>query len=112
MKMKKMYKNTILDWLQSNWPMLYSMFMAFIIAFGRLTYDGIGGRRKWVEALFCGALTLVASSGLELFGISNNMTPFIGGVIGWLGIDKLRQLSHAVVDKKLGVKNADDDKQN
>ncbi|OCL19887.1 phage holin, lambda family [Gilliamella sp. wkB72] len=112
MMRKKMYKNTILDWLQANWPMIYASLMAFIIAFGRLTYDGVGGRRKWVEAIFCGAVTMSASTGLEFFGFSVTLAPFVGGVIGWLGIDKLRQLSHAIVDKKVGIKNEDEDKKN
>lgn len=110
MKIQKMYKNTILDWLQINWPLLYGVFMAFIIAYGRLTYDGVGGSRKWVEAIFCGAVTLSASSGLEFFGLSTNLAPFVGGAIGWLGIDKLRQLSHAIVDKKVGLKDDDESK--
>lgn len=110
MKMKKMYKNSILDWLQANWPMIYAAFMAFVIAFGRLTYDGVGGRRKWVEATLCGALAMTVSDGLEFWGLSVKAAPFLGSFIGCLGFDKLRRLSHAIVDKRVGLKNEDDSK--
>ena len=106
MKNNNMYKSSIMEWLQSNAPLIYGVVLSIIIAYGRLTYAGVGGRRKWVEALLCGALSLAASSGLDYFGLPVSMNPFIGGAIGFLGVDKLRQISNSMLRKR--VDNNDD----
>lgn len=107
MKNHNMYKTSILTWLQENAPLIYGVILSIIIAYGRLTYDGIGGRRKWVEALLCGALSLAASSGLDYFDLSMSLNPFIGGAIGFLGVDKLRQISNSILNKKMDINNDD-----
>lgn len=90
----------IIDWLQQNYPIIYGAILAVVIAYVRLIYDGVDRKRKWIEAILCGTLSLAASSGLDYLGLPSDLSPFIGGMIGFLGVDKLRQISLSILERK------------
>lgn len=93
---------SIWTWIGSNWPIIYGALLAIAVSYGRAIYDGQHGTRKWVEAVLCGALSLMASSGLDYLGLSPSLSPFVGGMIGFLGVDKFRQISLSLINKKTG----------
>ncbi len=78
--------------------------MAALICYGRLIYDGVERKNRWVEALLCGALSWSVSSGLEMFGIPASFAPAIGGAIGFIGVEKLREFAVRAINKRLGGK--------
>ncbi|QIQ22397.1 phage holin, lambda family [Zophobihabitans entericus] len=99
------YKNndffaSVIDWLYQNYPLIYGAILAVLIAYVRLVYDGVDGRKKWIEAILCGALALAASSALDYFGLPQSLSPFIGGMIGFLGVEKLRAFSMAFFERR------------
>ena len=90
----------LLAWLMDNWPAVYGALLALAIAFLRITYAGGRGRRRLIESLLCGLITLAAAPGPHLLGIPQEATPFLGGVVGLLGIDIIRDRAALMFRKK------------
>ncbi|WP_429076433.1 phage holin, lambda family [Aeromonas hydrophila] len=91
-----------LAWLMDNWPTVYAALLALVIAFLRITYNGGSGRRRCIEATLCGAITLAAATGTQLLGIPASATPFIGGMVGLMGIDTIRERAKNLLEKEGG----------
>ncbi|MDE9427805.1 phage holin, lambda family [Xenorhabdus bovienii] len=94
----------LLNGLQNSWPQISGSLLAIVICYGRLIYDGVERKNRWVEALLCGALSWSASSGLEMFGIPGSFAPAIGGAIGFMGVEKIRGIAIRAINKRLGDK--------
>ncbi|WP_447825547.1 phage holin, lambda family [Aeromonas salmonicida] len=90
----------LLAWLMDNWPAVYGALLALAIAFLRITYAGGRGRRRLIESLLCGLITLAAATGTHLLGIPQEATPFLGGVVGLLGIDIIRDRAARLFNKR------------
>ena len=67
----------------------------------RITYGGGTGRQMLIEGAICGGLSLTIISGLEFFALPQSMAAFIGGWIGFLGVEKVREIADRVTDFKL-----------
>ena len=83
----------LIVWLHENWPSIYGFLLAVIVAWLRITYQGGDKSRRRIEALLCGAISLAFTNGMELFGIPREFSGFAGGVIGFIGVEALRQWS-------------------
>ncbi|MCP9268866.1 phage holin, lambda family [Xenorhabdus sp. XENO-1] len=94
----------LLNGLQNSWPQISGSALAIAICYGRLIYDGVERKNRWVEALLCGALSWSVSSGLEMFGVPSSFAPAIGGVIGFIGVEKIREFAIRAINKRLGDK--------
>ena len=71
-------------------------FMAFVIALLRLIYDGRENSwaRKLIEATLCGFLALASGGTLDYFGLDSNMMLIpISAIIGFIGVEGLRDLA-------------------
>lgn len=90
----------LLAWLMDNWPAVYGALLALAIAFLRITYAGGRGRRRLIESLLCGLITLAAATGTHLLGIPQEATPLLGGMVGLLGIDIIRDRAALMFRKK------------
>ena len=90
----------LLAWLMDNWPAVSGALLALSISFMRITYDGGSGRRRMIESTLCGLITLAAATGTHLLGIPQEATPFLGGVVGLIGIDILRDRAKVMFGKK------------
>ncbi|WP_237388494.1 phage holin, lambda family, partial [Xenorhabdus sp. Sc-CR9] len=66
----------LLEGLKNSWPQISGSALAIVICYGRLVYDGVDRKNKWIEGVLCGALSWGISSGLELFGIPSSAAPF------------------------------------
>lgn len=88
-----------LAWLMDNWPSVYGALLALAIAFLRITYNGGSGRRRMIETLLCGLISLAVATGVSLLGIPASATPFVGGMVGLLGIDIIRDKAAALFGK-------------
>jgi len=93
-------KEMVLSWLGENYPAIYAACLSAVIAALRVTYAGGTVRQKIIESLLCGALTLAAVSGLDLFGLPQSAAAFVGGLLGFIGVDRAR----ALAERFLGAK--------
>ncbi|MNZ38213.1 Phage holin family (Lysis protein S) [compost metagenome] len=84
-----------------NWPAVYGALLALAIAFLRITYTGGRGRRRLIESLLCGLITLAAATGIHLIGIPQEATPFLGGMVGLIGVETIRGLAERWLNTKL-----------
>lgn len=70
------------------------------MAMARIIYGAArAGRRSW-RARCAGGWRLTIISGFEFFGVPQSMATFIGGWIGFLGVEKIRDLA----DRYAGIK--------
>ena len=81
-------------WLHDNGSVLYGAGLAVLVAWLRITWQGGSGRRRLIESLLCGAISLAVSNGMEFFfGVPRDCAGFVGGAIGFVGVDVLRHWS-------------------
>ncbi|HBT4848230.1 TPA: phage holin, lambda family [Klebsiella pneumoniae] len=93
-------------WWQGDSPagaVLFSVVMAAL----RMAYFGgsRGWRKKTLEMLLCGALTLTFSSALEYLGLPKTLSVALGGATGLTGVDTIRALAMNYLAKRLGPGN-------
>lgn len=93
----------VLNGLKNSWPQISGAFLAAIVCYGRLIYDGVDRKNKWIEGVLCGALSLGISSGLEVLGLSISMSPFVGGLVGFIGVEKLRGIAIRAISRRVGA---------
>jgi lambda family phage holin len=85
---------SLLAWLHDNGAVMYGAALAVVIAWLRITWQGGRGRRRCIESLLCGAISLAVSNGMEFFfGVPRDCAGFVGGAIGFVGVDVLRHWS-------------------
>ena len=101
--------NTWLELVQSWWrgdTPLGAVIMSIVMAGLRIAYFGGGGgwKRKTLEILLCGALTLTFASALEYVGWPKSLSVAIGGGVGLIGVDAIRGAAMRVIGNKFGQK--------
>lgn len=69
--------------------------MAAVIALLRIVYDRKERKpiRILLEALICGALSLSATSMIDVFGWPPTVSVMIGGTIGFIGVEQMREFA-------------------
>ena len=97
----------VLNGLKNAWPQILGSMMAGIICYGRLIYDGEERKNSWIEGILCGALTVCISSALDVVGLPISLSPFIGGMVGCMGVDKIRSIAISAISKRVGVSDED-----
>lgn len=97
----------LLAWLSQHAPLLYAASLSCAMAVLRITYGGGTRRQMLVEGAICGGLTLTIISGLEFFGLPQSMSTFVGGWIGFLGVEKVRDIADRVTDFKLPARKVE-----
>ncbi|MFA9209183.1 MAG: phage holin, lambda family [Yersinia sp. (in: enterobacteria)] len=96
----------ILNGVKASWPQISGAGLAALICYGRLIYDGTDRKNKWIEGVLCGALSLCISSALDVVGIPISASPFIGGMVGFIGVEKLRGIAIRAISRKVGGDDA------
>lgn len=91
----------VLSGLQNAWPQISGAVLAVAVCYGRLIYDGVDRKNKWVEGVLCGALSLAISSSLEVIGLPISMSPFLGGLVGFIGVEKVREIALRVINRRM-----------
>lgn len=97
---------TFWDILTNIPPMIQGAIMAFIISMLRIIYDDEEKKwqRKLLESMLCAALTIVAGSFVGALGLSTEWILGIGGLIGFLGADYIRERARSYVNSQLDKK--------
>lgn len=77
--------------------------MATTIATLRILYDAKNTKpfRIMLEALICGALALCISSLIEIFHLPSSAATTIGGAIGFIGVNTLRDFILRSINKRI-----------
>lgn len=87
--------------IESYWPAIYTAALALFIAAFRIIYEGGNLRRVLIEAPFLGLAALVFSHGIALLGINQDVAPFFGGMVGFIGVESTRELGMRLLNKGL-----------
>ncbi|HEJ8087013.1 TPA: phage holin, lambda family [Serratia liquefaciens] len=92
----------IMCWIVGNAPVIYTAVSAFSIAAMMSFRDG----KRWLYSLMGGCIcALIALSLGELlmyWGIPEAAAPAIGPIIGFIGVDKLREIILSVIERCAG----------
>ncbi|MFQ2266575.1 phage holin, lambda family [Aeromonas hydrophila] len=91
----------LLAWLMDNMPTVYGTTLAVLTAWLRITYGGGSGRRRLLESVLCGAITLAFISAFGWFGIPGGAAGFVGGMVGLIGVETIRGLAERWLNAKL-----------
>lgn len=77
--------------------------LSAVVAFLRVMYDDREPRiiRRLLESALCGAIAFGVGSGLEAMSVAQGMSMFLGGAIGLLGADKVREIGKRYVRRKV-----------
>lgn len=89
-------------WVALSNPLWQGVIMAVLISFLRVLYDAkeTSKGRIVLEALICGALSLVASSVIEWMEWPPSLSVAAGGSIGFLGVTAIRELVTRFLGRK------------
>lgn len=81
-------------------PTLQGAIMAFVISLLRVIYDEQESKwtRKLLESLICAGLTLAAGGAVRAMGLDTAWVLFVGGLIGFMGADFVREKAKAYVN--------------
>lgn len=90
-------------WLGS----IASMLMTYFINL----YDDkhLGIKRQIVECAICGMLALCASSILKMMNAPEEAYVVAGSIVGFLGVNYIKQFAKDVLNKKAGRRREDED---
>lgn len=105
--MKKMKENPevwqeVIQSLKNSWPQISAALLAVIVCYGRLIYDGESKKNLWAESLLCGVIAWVCAGGVEVIGIPNSASSFIGGMVGLVGVAKIREFAVKLLNSRMG----------
>lgn len=92
----------LLAWWATHQASLHAMGLSMAIAVVRVIYGGGKGKQMALEAVLCGLATLSLIPVLEWLGLPQSMSSFIGGMVGFLGVEKLRDLAERFGRSKVG----------
>lgn len=90
-------------WLQMNAPSLYAFGLSVTIAVLRVVYGGGTQRQMVLEGALCGLGTLTLVPLLELIGLPQSMATFVGGLVGFIGVEKIREIAVRFGERKAGL---------
>ncbi|WP_274803430.1 phage holin, lambda family [Salmonella enterica] len=97
----------VLTGLKNAWPQILGALMAGLIAYLRRMSSRNNPARVAIvmglEGVLCGALSLCVTSALDVVGLPVSISPFVGGIIGFVGVDKLREIAISALKKRAGV---------
>lgn len=90
----------VLAWLVAHQPQLYTGGIAAAVAMCRVVYGGGRGRKVVLEAAICSLIAISLLPVLEYFALPPNLSVFAGCMVGFMGVEKLREYSDRFMSKK------------
>lgn len=90
-------------WILTFLPAVFSALSSMLIAFFMGIYDRKPMPKMVSGPFICGIFTLAISGSLEQLGMADNAVNLIGGIIGFIGVEKIRELIESKLNKRLGV---------
>lgn len=80
------------EWLIDYLPAVFSAFSSTIIAFFMGIYESKPFLQTVSGSIICGIFTIAISGSLEHLGLPENAVNLTGGIIGFIGVDKIREI--------------------
>lgn len=93
----------LLAWLSVHAPTLYAFALSVVVAAVRVIYGGGTHRQMVLEGVMCGLATLTLVPLLQYLGLPQGMATFAGGLVGFIGVEKLRDIAIRFGEKRAGV---------
>lgn len=87
--------------VQQYWPAVYAAVLSFLVAAFRIIYEGGKLRQIAIEAPLLGLLALVISNAVALMGISSDVAPFFGGMVGFIGVESTREFAMRLLNRRV-----------
>lgn len=91
-----------IEFISPHQSAIYGFTLSICTAWLRVMYSGGTRRQRALEAAMCGAISLSLMSAMDWVGVPVSASGFIGGMVGFLGVEKIRMLANAVLSKKVG----------
>ncbi|WKS98491.1 phage holin, lambda family [Gallibacterium salpingitidis] len=91
-------------YLQQNYNAIAGFVMAFFMSILRALFlqQKSSYRRRVLDGAICGALTLSCMSLLNFLGMPENLAVFAGGMLGFIGAEKIREFLFRFISTKVG----------
>ncbi|NQD72932.1 phage holin, lambda family [Pseudomonas sp. CM27] len=90
----------VLTGVLAHQPQLGAAGLSVAIAVLRVVYGGGTRRQMFLEGALCGLITLALVPLLEWMGLPQGMATFAGGMVGFMGVEKLRVYSDLFLSRK------------
>ena len=87
-------------------PIVLSVILAVFTAIIRVIYDKeeTSAIRMFLESILCGTLAVIAGTAINAMGLNQDWTLFVGGVIGFIGSQSIRNYADIIIKKKINGK--------
>lgn len=93
----------LLAWLSTHAPSVYALLLSVTVAVVRVIYGGGTRRQMVLEGVMCGLATLTLVPLLQYLGLPQSMATFAGGLVGFIGVEKLRDIAIRFGEKRAGI---------
>jgi len=93
----------LIAWLSIHAPSVYAFLLSVTIAVVRVIYGGGTSRQMVLEGVMCGLATLTLVPLLQVVGLPQSMATFAGGLVGFIGVEKLRDIAIRFGEKRAGL---------
>lgn len=93
----------LISWLSIHAPSVYAFLLSVTIAVVRVIYGGGTSRQMILEGVMCGLATLTLVPLLQVVGLPQSMATFAGGLVGFIGVEKLRDIAIRFGEKRAGL---------
>lgn len=93
----------LIAWLSIHAPSVYAFLLSVTIAVVRVIYGGGTSRQMVLEGIMCGLATLTLVPLLQVIGLPESMATFAGGLVGFIGVEKLRDIAIRFGEKRAGL---------
>lgn len=90
-----------LKWIAENAPAIYAGLAAIGVSSMMSIKDGKPKKYTITSAIVCGIIGMSMSGLMTHFGLPDNASSLVGGGIGFLGADKLRDIANAFFTRRV-----------
>jgi lambda family phage holin len=102
-----------LKWIAENAPAIYAGLAAIGVSSMMSIKDGKPKKYTITSAIVCGIIGMSLSGLMTHFGLPANASSLVGGVVGFLGADKLRDMANTLVNRRVsGPQQGDNNNEN
>ncbi len=92
----------IIKWFAHHQVAIHAVGLSMLISVVRVVYGGGRARQIALESVLCGLVTVAIIPLLEVLGLPQSMASFVGGCVGFIGVDKLREIAIRFAKNKAG----------
>lgn len=90
-----------MKWIAENAPAIWSGLAAIGVSSLMNIKDGKPKKYTVTSSLVCGIIAMSLSGMMTYFGLPGDASSLVGGVVGFLGADKLRDIANAIVNRRI-----------